>query len=528
MKQKSAGLFGLAAVIAFSAAFVVPPASTTPRTGVAPLPTPQQIDSYVTDGMKDLHIPGAAVAVFANGRITHVTGLGMAQAGRPVTPQTPFQLGSVSKSFTALVVLQLADEGRLSLDDPLSKHLPSFRMRDKAVSDQITVRQLLNHRSGLSTLDGNRNQATTYRGTDAMARAAGELGRATLQSTPGEDFAYSNANYALLAWLIETVDGRPFEDAMETRIFAPLSMRNSFVQTPKPGSALPAVGHTQWFGRTVERDFVAGRMMSGPGGVTASAEDLATYLVAVFERDPRIIPASLSEALSRERRGGYEFGWEFGTFGGRKMIFHGGLNPGFLSKVAYDPARRQGVLVLTNMSGSLEGNLPGGAVSYVLGLPAENIAPPWVNLLRLWGGLGLLALLLTGGLLSIRNLLAVRATPNRQSRLAAVMCAVIPSAALLGLSFFLTVMVPQFSGVNLTAVYMFYPDVAVVLGLSSIVAAIWAVLRAGLIATRRRRPSEPSEAMASTGRDRFERPPSKGVLKSRPSKADLRQRPASV
>ncbi len=486
MKSTWAATVGRMAAIALSAALAGPAGTASATTAALPLPTARQVDAYIENGMEDLHIPGAAVALFSDGRITHVRGLGCARTGTPVTPQTPFQLGSISKSFTALVVLQLADEGLLSLDDPLSKHLPSFRTRDKAVSDLITVRHLLNHRSGLSTLDGNRNQSTTYVGSDAMARASMRLNGATLGSTPGEQFAYSNANYALLAWLIETVDGRSFEDAMEARIFSPLGMRNSFVQTPKPGSSRPAVGHTQWFGHTLERDFVAGRMMAGPGGVTASAEDLATYLVAVFDQDPRIIPPSLSEALSRERRGGYEFGWEFGTFADRKVIFHGGLNPGFLSRVAYDPATRQGALVLTNMSGSLEGNLPGGAVSFALGLPAEEIAPPGVNLLRLWGTLGLTVLLLTGSAISIRNLLALRARLDRRSKVAIVTFAVIPSLVLMGLAYFLTVMVPQFSAVNLTAVYMFYPDVAVLLAACALVAAIWAVVRTGMIATRNR------------------------------------------
>lgn len=489
VKLASAPVVGLTAVMALSAALAVSAGMASATIAASPLPTARQIDAYVDNGMKELHVPGAAVALFSQGRITHVRGLGHAQKGAPVTPQTPFQLGSVSKSFTALIVLQLADEGLLSLDDPISKHLPSFRTRDKAVSDLITIRHLLNHRSGLSTLDGNRSQSTTYLGSDAMARASTRLNSATLRSTPGEQFAYSNANYALLAHLIETVDRRSFEEAVEARIFSRLGMRNSFVQTPKPGSSRPAVGHTQWFGHTVERNFVAGRMMAGPGGVTASAEDLATYLVAVFEQDARIIPPSLSEALSRERRGGYEFGWELGTSGDRKVIFHGGLNPGFLSRVAYDPATRQGALVLTNMSGSLEGNLAGGAVSFALGLPAEEIAPPGVNLLRLWGTLGLTVLLLSGSAFSIRNLLDVRAKPDRRSRVAIVTFAIIPSLILIGLGYFLTVMVPQFSGVNLTAVYMFYPDVAVLLSLSAIIAAFWAVLRTWLIATRRRLPS---------------------------------------
>ncbi|ESQ80277.1 hypothetical protein ABENE_22465 [Asticcacaulis benevestitus DSM 16100 = ATCC BAA-896] len=454
------------------------------KTPEPPLPSPQQLDVYVESGMKKLHVPGAAVALFSDGKITHVKGLGRADdAGTLVTPQTPFQLGSVSKSFAALIVLQLADEGRLSLDDPISKYLVSFRTSDKALSDLITIRQLLNHRSGISTLDGNRSQSTTYRGRDAMTRVAAKLKVATLRATPGEHFEYSNANYALLAHLIETVDKRSYEDAVEGRIFSRLGMKNSFVQIAKPGSLRPAVGHTQWFGHMVERDFVAGRMMAGPGGITASAEDLATYLVAVFEHDPRIIPASLSKALSKDRRGGYEFGWEFGTFGDQNLIFHGGLNPGFYSRVAYSPQTRQGVLILTNMSGSLEGNLVGGTVSYALGLPAEDIAPASVSLLRLWGTFGLTVLLLLSSALSIRNLLKTKGKASRHSAFVKMILAIVPSLALIGLGYFLAFMVPEFSGVNLTAVYMFYPDVGVLLFLSSIIAALWAVLRTWLLTT---------------------------------------------
>ena len=484
--SKSGAVLRLKAVAAVAMALVMSAGVIPARAATPSVPSAKQVDAYVERGMADLHIPGAAVALFSDGRVTHVRGLGRADdAGTPVTARTPFQLGSVSKSFAALVVLQLADQGRLSLDDPIIRYIPTFRTADPAASNRITIRHLLNHRSGLSTLDGNRNQSTTDRGADAMAQATLKLRAARLQTRPGDRFAYSNANYALLAHLIETVERRPYEDVLQDRIFGPLGMRNSFVQAPKPGSARPAVGHTQWFGQTVERDFVAGRMMAGPGGVTASAEDLATYLVAVFERDPRIVPASLSAALSRERRGGYEFGWEFDTIKDRRLIFHGGLNPGFWSWVAYDPKTRQGVLVLTNMSGSLEGNLLGGTVNYALGLPAEDIAPAGVNRLRLWGTLGLTLLLVLGSALSIRNLLRLHVGAERRLTVARMAVAIVPSLALLGLSYVLVVTVPGFSGVTLTAVYMFYPDVGVLLALSSAIAALWAVVRTGLLLIRR-------------------------------------------
>jgi CubicO group peptidase (beta-lactamase class C family) len=455
----------------------------------APLPSIEQVDTYVKQGMQQLKIPGAAVALFTEGKITHVKGFGnIDSAGMLVTAQTPFQLGSVSKSFAALVVLQLADEGRLSLDSPVSHYIPHFQTSDKAVSDQITVRHLLNHRSGLATIDGNRHQSTTYRGEDAMERAVGKLRSAQLHATPGDKFQYSNANYAIVAHLIETVAHMPYEKVIEARIFSKLGMKNSYVQIAADTKSKPAVGHTQWFGQTVERDFIAGRMMMGPGGVTASAEDLAIYLVAVFENDPRIMSKVLSEAFAKKRKGGYEFGWEFDTVDDQRVIFHGGLNPGFLAMVKYKPATRQGALVLTNMSGSLEGNFIYGATDYALGLPVTDISPPNVALLRLWGTLALACLLAIGSVLSLHNL--TKRTPKfpRGSVAMKWLKIGVPSLFLLGLSYFLVFVVPQLSGVNITAVRMFYPDVGLLLIASSAIALLWAITRTIFLVRPRIRP----------------------------------------
>ena len=128
----------------------------------------------------------------------------------------------------------------------------------------------------------------------------------------------------------------------------------------------------------------------------------------------------------------------------------------------------------------------GGAISYALGLPAEDIAPAKVNLLRLWGTLGLTIVLLLGSAFSIRNLLTIKPDAIGRSTVVNAILAIVPSLALLGLSYFLAVSVPHFSGVNLTAVYMFYPDVGVLMLSSSIIAALWAVSRLWLLINRRK------------------------------------------
>jgi len=147
----------------------------------------------------------------------------------------------------------------------------------------------------------------------------------------GTSFAYSNANYILLAALIEAIEDKPFEEVLEARIFTPLGMTNSYVQALSKPTASPAIGHRQWFGKTREFNFIPGRIMMGAGGVTASAEDLVKYLIAVANRDPAIIPPDFADDLVSpygEDTNGYGFGWEIRDKDGAKLIFHGGLNPG--------------------------------------------------------------------------------------------------------------------------------------------------------------------------------------------------------
>lgn len=221
--------------------------------------------------------------------------------------------------------------------------------------------------------------------------------------------------------------------------------------------------------------------MMGAGGVTSSAEDLATYLVAIFENDPRIISNTLAKALAKERKGGYEFGWEFDTVAGQRIIFHGGLNPGFLAMVKYKPQTREGVLILTNMSGSHEGNFIYGVTDYALGLPPTDIAPSNVVLFRLWGTLGLMCLLAVGFVYSVVKLNTHSSKSHPSSVLKRWLRISLLSFFLAGLSYFLAFVVPQLSGVNLTAVGMFYPDLHLMMAISSVIALLWALARTVLL-----------------------------------------------
>lgn len=448
-------------------------------------PNPEQIDTYIQEGMEQLNISGGAFALFENGEVTHIRGFGKADSsGTSITPQTPFQIASVTKSFTSLVVLQLADEGRLSIDDPVVRHIPYFQTSNPEVSNAITIRHLMNHRSGLSMLDGNRYQRTTYRGADATERAVRRLKKAHLQTAPGEWYQYSNANYATLAHLVETIEQMPFEDVLEARIFAKLGMTNSFVQIPDKETAPEALGHMQWFGIPFEDHHVAGRMMVGAGSIAASAEDLAMYLIAVSQNDPRIVPQSLADSWAKDREAAYEFGWQQDTFDEQRTIFHDGANPGFRAVVMYLPQADKGALFLMNTSGTLEGNLHYGAVRYALGLPPVDISPAELFEKLLWGSLIVTIFLIVGFIFSTYRLRKNAGKPWYRSKPLRWALMVIPSLCLAAFAFALWFYVPRSFGVNFAAASRFYPDLGLLQLIQIVIAIVWASTRIGFLARR--------------------------------------------
>ena len=196
------------------------------------------IDAYVQSRQQATRLPGLALGIVQGDQIVHLAGFGSADsAGRPVTPQTPFTIGSTSKSFTALAIMQLVEAGQVELDAPARQYLPWFQVADVGAAERITVRHLLNQTSGFPTLE----RAGELRRSDSSAGALEAYVRALagvhLAAPPGEGFHYSNTNFNVLGLIVQTVSGQPYEQYLAARIFAPLEMRNSFTS---PETALAA------------------------------------------------------------------------------------------------------------------------------------------------------------------------------------------------------------------------------------------------------------------------------------------------
>jgi len=440
----------------------------------------QGFDAFVEEAMEASNVPGLAVVVFDANGVVYEKPFGIADADdRSVTLDTPFQIGSVSKSFASLLLVQLVAEGKLDLDTPVVEVLPEFRTKNTDTSATITVRHVMNHRSGFAMLDGNRVQEKQYRGPDALELGIRNFQNRSLKSVPGEQFEYSNANYMLVAALVEEVSGQTFESAMAERIFAPLGMTNSYVQYADADTVTEAVGFRQWFGMPKAHPNIAGRLMMGAGGVTASARDLATYVKAIANNDSRIVPAAFADEIispqgsTEENKSQYGFGWMLWEDDGKKVVYHSGLNGGFAAHAAYYPDEKRGAVVVTNLSGSLQADVAGAVVRKGLGMDQDVPKPSMGQHLTIWGLLASALALIWGFIVTTRKLLvhAKAGEPTHGAR------GVLPSLALFGLAFFLAKIVPSMNGITLSGMKVFFPDLWLCISACAVIAAIWGVAR---------------------------------------------------
>ncbi len=297
--------------------------------------------------------PGAAVIITDDGKVVYAAGQGLAdlEAKRPITPDTVFRLGSITKQFSAAVMLQLVKEGKVSLDDPLSKYLPSF---PKPGAD-ATIAQLLNHTVGVQSYTGipgwmaqeaNTNRPYT---TEQMIALFKDL---PAPSKPGEKWDYNNSGYVLVGAVIEAVTGKPWHEAVEERIARPLGLRTIRYGVGEERIAKMAKGYTDGEkGPELARKI----HMSAPhaaGALIGSVEDLAKWADALH--DKKVVDGELYARMTAPTKMAdgkdvpYGFGLGVEKVRGRAAIGHGGGIFGFSTDSLYIPEEDIFVAVFAN------------------------------------------------------------------------------------------------------------------------------------------------------------------------------------
>lgn len=316
------------------------------------------VDDYVTARMEAARIPGLSAVIVKGDQIVFLKGYGQADSSdRQVTPQTPFIIGSISKTFTALALMQLVEAGKVDLDAPVQRYLPWFRIADPAASAQITVRSLLNHTSGLP------QKADTFLWTDqddgVLERTVRYLKTVNL-ARPIGTFGYSNANYQIMGLIIQTVSGQSYESYVEQHIFAPLDMRNSFTSEKTAQQHGMAMGYRWWFGFPIPVTMPFLRSELPAGFLITSAEDMAHYLIAMmnggqYQGRSILSPQGISFMWAQAPGIPYGNGWELAHLNGRTLVNQDGATANFQASAFFDPEERVGVFVAANAMNALDG-----------------------------------------------------------------------------------------------------------------------------------------------------------------------------
>lgn len=346
-------LSGLAlAVIVTGCVFKAPEASS----GSADTLDDAAIDRYVEEQMKDCRIPGLSLGIVRGDEILYLKGYGVAdEAGRPVTAQTPFIIASVSKTFTALALMQLEEEGKVDLDRPVSDYLTHLTP-PYSIYEKMTVRQLLNHSAGFDTQLEYRVAAPEDSDV-SITELVQRFPSVPLAHTPGDGFHYNNAGYIVLGEVISQVSGLSYEDYLQQHIFDPLEMHHTFTSVDRAVDAGPAVGYRTLFGFPRVSGLVYAPGYLPAFGILSSAEDLTHYMIAMLNggvyKGTRILSAEgvsqmLTPSISESPYVDYGLGW-YVTSG---SFYHGGELTDYQAKVKALPEDELGVAFLLNTSSS--------------------------------------------------------------------------------------------------------------------------------------------------------------------------------
>jgi CubicO group peptidase (beta-lactamase class C family)/D-alanyl-D-alanine dipeptidase len=317
----------------------------------------QAIDALIERERIDAGIPGISVAIVEDQTVIWSKGFGHADLAttRPATPETVYRVGSVSKLFTDIAVMQLVEEGKIDLDAPVTTYLPDFKPADKG-AEKITLRMLMSHRSGLI-----REPPTgSYFDPEppSLEKTVASLNGTPLVYDPGTKTKYSNAAIAVVGRVLEKVDGRPFVKAVRERVLVLLGMNESdFEPTADVKKRLAEAQMWTYHGR----DFAAPTFELGesPAGcMYSTVTDLAKFMSAVFAdgKGPKsaiLKGESLKAMLTPqfEKAGaktGFGLGFMLGDLDGHKRVGHGGAIYGFSTELAMLPEKKLGVVLIAN------------------------------------------------------------------------------------------------------------------------------------------------------------------------------------
>src|SRR5689334_15537122 len=331
----------------------------------------RKIAQIIVSEMKRLEVPGVAVGIWHAGR-EYVEGFGVTSLEHPlpVTADTLFQTGSISKTFTGTLLMQLVEQGKIDLDVPIKKYIIGFKLHDKAVTEKVTARHLLTHMGGW--VGDYFNDFGT--GEDALGKMVKDIARLPQVQPLGTIWSYNNTGFNIAARLIEIITKKPYEQAVQEMLLDPLGLKMSFFY---PSDLLFThrfvVGHQKVKGKVqVARPWAIGRAGNGVGGVVSTVRDLLKY--ARFHMSNGKKNVITGESLKAMRvpqadagpRGFMGITWFIREVGDLTTYSHGGATNGQQALFGFIPEKKFALAILTNSDDG--GIINNGILSYALKL----------------------------------------------------------------------------------------------------------------------------------------------------------------
>jgi len=319
----------------------------------------QKIDRFATTEMQSRKIPGLAIAIVRSGKIEILKTYGFANLEHrvPVKPETIFQSGSIGKQFTAAAVMILVQEGKIFLEDTITKYFPEA----PATWKDITVRHLLTHTAGTGDFPPDIELSRDYTEEQMLE----SFKKVPLAFAPGDKWDYSNVGYVILGMLVRKVTGQFYGDFLRERVFGPLGMTTTRVISEADIIPNRAAGYRVVAGEIKNQEWVSpSTNTTADGSLYFSILDLAKWDAALY-RDTPLKQSTLAQIwepvkLNSGARKGYGFGWFTDTFHNRRVLFHGGAWQGFKSCIIRFPDDKLTIIVLANSWNAREFKLARG------------------------------------------------------------------------------------------------------------------------------------------------------------------------
>ena len=344
---------------------------------LAQLSIAQKLEKQFDELMSEMFTsegPGAVALVVKNDKVIYRKAFGMAnlELGVKMRPENVFRIGSITKQFTAAAILKLRDEGKLRLDDDITKYIKGYPTH----GHKITIQHLLTHTSGIKSYTSMQEWDGEVRKKDFTPESLVDYFKnQPMDFSPGEEWRYNNSAYVMLGYIIEEVSGMTYAEYIDSSFFKPLNMSSSYYGSTSKLIKDRAYGYNKNQEDYVNADFLSMTQPYAAGSLLSTVDDLYLWYKAVME-DKVISKASREEAhstyvLNNGEKTGYGYGWGIGNIQGSPYIEHGGGINGFLTSSIYLPEEKVFVTIFSNCNCNYPDGISKHMAAYAIGKPYE-------------------------------------------------------------------------------------------------------------------------------------------------------------